>query len=55
MFAIVPLMVWGGTGSWRHAMHAFGMYLKIMLGLVVVGGGFGLAMAFAEHGTALFK
>lgn len=43
MFAIVPLMIWGGTGSWRHALHAFKVYLLILAGLVVVGCGLGLA------------
>ncbi len=55
MFAIVPLMVWGGSGSWRHALRAFKQYLLILGGLVVLGGGLGLLMAFAEHGTALFN
>ena len=50
LFAIVPLMVWGGTGSWRHALHAFKSYLQIMVGLRLVGGGFGVLMAVAEHG-----
>lgn len=55
LFAIVPLMIWGGTGSWRHALHALKEYAGIMFGFVVVGGGFGLIMAFAEHGWALFR
>lgn len=55
LFAIVPVMVWGGTGSWRHALHAFKVYLQIMVGLAAVGGGLGLVMAFSEHGFSLFR
>jgi hypothetical protein len=55
MFAIVPLMVWGGTGSWRHALHALRQYAGILLGFVVVGGGLGLLMAFSEYGFSLFR
>lgn len=55
MVLIVPLMVWGGTGDWRHALHALLSYLKIMGAFVIVGGGFGVVMAFAEHGTAIFS
>jgi hypothetical protein len=55
MLLIVPLMVWGGTGDWRHALHALLSYLKIMGGLILVGGGFGVVMAFAEHGMAIFS
>jgi hypothetical protein len=52
---IVPLMVWGGTGDWRHALHALLSYLKIMGAFAIIGGGFGVLMAFAEHGTDLFR
>ena len=55
LLAIVPLMVWGGTGSWSHALHALRQYAGIILGFVVVGGGVGLIMAFAEHGLSLFQ
>lgn len=55
MVAIVPLMVWGGTSDWRHALHALRSYLKIMGAMVVIAGGFGLVMAFAEHGFSLFR
>lgn len=55
MFAIVPLMIWGGSGSWRAALHALKVYLQILGGIAVVGGGLGLLMAFAEHGWALFR
>lgn len=30
MFLIIPLAVWGGSGSWRHGLQAFVSYLKIM-------------------------
>lgn len=53
MIAIVPLMVWGGTGSWRHALHALRQYAGILIGFAVVGGGLGLLMAFSEHGLDL--
>lgn len=53
LIALVPLMVWGGTGSWRHALHALRQYAGILAGFVVVGGGLGLLMAFSEHGLDL--
>ena len=34
MVLIVPLMVWGGSGSLRHAWHALKQYLGAM-GLIV--------------------
>jgi hypothetical protein len=54
LFAIVPLMVWGGTGSVRHALHALKVYLQIIGGIALLGGGLGLVLAFAEHGWAMF-
>lgn len=48
MIAIVPLMIWGGTGSWKHAMHALRSYLGILGGLAVLGGGVGLLMVLAD-------
>lgn len=48
MISIVPLMVLGGTGSWRHAWHAFKQYVGILLGFVVVGCGLALIMALAD-------
>lgn len=48
MVAIVPLMIWGGTGSWKHAMHALRSYLWILGGLAVLGGGLGLLMVLAD-------
>jgi len=47
MWAIVPLMVLGGTGSWRRAMEALRQYLMVLGGLALVGGGIGLLMALA--------
>lgn len=35
LVAIVPLMVWAGSGSWRHALHATKEYL-LSMGLIVV-------------------
>lgn len=50
MSSIIPLMVWGGSGSWRHALYAWKSWAKVMLGFLVVGGGLGLVMAISEHG-----
>lgn len=47
MWAIVPLMVWGGTGNWRRALDALRQYLMVLGGLALVGGGVGLLMALA--------
>lgn len=55
MILIIPLMVWGGSGDWRRGLEALRDYLMIMGGLVAIGGGFGLLMAFAEHGFAIFR
>lgn len=55
MVMIVPLIVWGGTGDWRHALHALRSYLKIMGAFVLIAGGVGLTMAIAEHGAAIFS
>lgn len=48
MWAIVPLMVWAGTGNWRRALEALRQYAWVMAALMLVGGGLGLAMALAE-------
>lgn len=37
MVLIVPLIVLGGTGDWRHALYALRSYLKIMGAIVAVG------------------
>ena len=55
LLSIVPLMIWAGSGSWRAALHALKVYLQILGGLAVAGGGLGLIMAFAQHGWALFS
>ncbi len=47
LFSIVPLMVWGGTGSWRRALSALREYLGVIGLLALVGGGVGLLMALA--------
>lgn len=46
--AIVPLMVWAGSGSWRHAAHALRGYLIALGLLAALGGGLGLVMVLAE-------
>lgn len=48
MVAIIPLYIWGATGSWRAAMHALGSYIKIMGFLLAVGGGIGLLMSLGD-------
>ena len=48
MWAIVPLMVWGGTGDWRRALQALRQYLMVLGLLFAAGGGVGLLMALAE-------
>lgn len=48
MTLIIPLMIAGGTGSWRAGWEAWKSYLKIMGGMVAIGGGFGLLMAASE-------
>lgn len=50
MSAIIPLMIWGGTGSWRAGLHALASWAKIMGGMTLIFGGFGLLMAVSEHG-----
>lgn len=53
LMAIVPLMVWGGSGSWRHALHALKWYAAILGGLFAIGGGLGLLAAISEHGLGI--
>jgi len=50
MSSVIPLMIWGGTGSWRGALHAWASWAKIMGTMVLVVGGFGFIMAISEHG-----
>ncbi len=47
MLCIVPLWIWGATGSWRHALHAGKQYWSIVAFLFAVGAVVGLAMALA--------
>ena len=42
MFLIIPLAVWGGSGSWRQGLRALVSYSKIMgcitaAGLLIAG------------------
>jgi hypothetical protein len=48
MVALVPLIVWGATGNWRHALYALRRYLVIMAWLAALGGGLGLLMALQQ-------
>jgi hypothetical protein len=35
-FALVPLCIWAGTGSWHHALHAakqYGQVVAVLVGL----------------------
>lgn len=50
MVAIIPLMVWGGTGSLSRAWQALRQYCIGMGVFVAVVGGFGVVIAIAEHG-----
>lgn len=50
MVAIIPLMVWGGSGSLGRAWDALRQYLIGMGVFVAVVGGFGVVVAIAEHG-----
>jgi len=45
---IVPLYVWGATGSWRAARHALWSYLRIVGSLAAVGAVAGLFMALGD-------
>jgi hypothetical protein len=49
MVAIVPLMVWGGTGSWRHALHALKEYALTMGLLAAPAVALGAAVALWEY------
>jgi hypothetical protein len=48
LIAVIPLIVWAGTSSWRHAMHALRSYLRIAAWAIVAVGGLALAVSFAE-------
>ena len=49
LMAIVPLYVWGASGSWRQALRACREYLMIMGAIVGVGGGLGLLSALMNR------
>lgn len=48
MWAIVPLMVWAGTGNWRRAADALRQYLLVLAGLALAGGGVGLLVVIGQ-------
>jgi hypothetical protein len=48
LLAIVPLMVWGCSGSWRRALQALREYLQAMGILVALGGGTALLMMLGD-------
>ena len=50
MSAIIPLMVWGGSGSWRHGLHAWKSWAKVMGAFLTIGGGFGILAILNEAG-----
>ena len=50
MSAIIPIMVWGGSGSWRHAVGAWKSWAKVMVGFLAIGGGFGILAIISEAG-----
>jgi len=49
LLAIVPLYVWGASGSWRQALRACREYLMVMGAIVGIGGGLGLLLALASR------
>lgn len=48
MTLIVPLMVWGGSGSWRRALHALRWYWLIVGGAALLVGGLALLVTVLE-------
>lgn len=48
MTLIVPLMVWGGSGSWRRALGALRTYWLIMGGAFLLVGGLALLVSLLE-------
>lgn len=48
MTLIIPAMVWGGTGSFKRAMHALRTYWFIMGGAFLVVGGLALLVTLLE-------
>lgn len=49
MTLIIPIMVWGGSGSLRAAVRALREYWLIMGALVAIGGGVALWVLLMEH------
>ena len=54
MVAIIPLMVWGGSGDWRYALTALREYLQIMVGGALIVGGLAVVVILAESGPGVF-
>lgn len=48
LFLLVPLIVWAGSGSWRHAWYALKQYLGIMGTLAATGAVLALIIAAGE-------
>lgn len=48
LIAIVPLMVWGGSGDWRAALRALREYVSIGVFAVIVVGLLAASAIFAE-------
>lgn len=49
LVALVPLIVWAGSGSWRHGLHALKEYGKAMAWLTLPAVVVALFMVVAEH------
>lgn len=49
MTLIIPLMVWGGSGSLKAAVRALREYWLIMGALVAIGGGVALWVLLMER------
>jgi hypothetical protein len=41
MSMVIPLYIWGASGSWRHGLHAWKQWALIMGVIALVGGGLG--------------
>lgn len=52
MIALIPLMVWGGSGDWRYALTALWEYVQIMGGMFLIVSTVALFAVVAEHGFA---
>lgn len=49
MSLIVPLMVWGGSGSWRRAFGALRTWWLLVGGAFVVVGAVAMLLTLAEY------